>query len=181
MSENRAVKFIFRIVTGRPVIRWFMTLLAPLIFSTIVVLFIVSAYLTDDLLDLPWFLNSISSQITAIIIIGDALFLMLWCVFHFLRARGTPVPFNPPKQIVTNGPYRYSRNPMISGLFILIGGSAFLMHSLSLLSFYLPVFILLNYFELKFIEDPELQRRFGPTYTNYRNRTPMFLPRFFKH
>jgi protein-S-isoprenylcysteine O-methyltransferase Ste14 len=50
------------------------------------------------------------------------LFLIGWSVLNFLRAKGTPVPFNPPPQLVTTGPYAYTRNPMLTGVFSLLFG-----------------------------------------------------------
>lgn len=177
MNENRVVKFINRIATGTALKRWLLTGLAPLIFSSFIIVFILLAYLTDDLLRLPWPFAGNVSLIAGLMLITCGSILIAWCVFRFLQARGTPVPFNPPKSVVTRGPYRYCRNPMISGLFVLICGTGFLMHSISLLVFYLPLFILLNYLELKHIEEPELEKRFGKSYVEYKNMTPMFIPR----
>lgn len=39
-----------------------------------------------------------------------------------------------------------------------------------------PLFIALNYWELKWIEEPELEKRLGGAYLEYRAKTPMFLP-----
>ena len=39
------------------------------------------------------------------------------------------------------------------------------------------LFVLVNAWELKYIEEPELAMRFGDEYIEYRRRTPMFLPR----
>jgi hypothetical protein len=49
--------------------------------------------------------------------------------------------------------------------------------SLSLFTVFTPLFILANVWELKAIEEPELVRRFGQKYEDYRRRTPMFVPR----
>ena len=35
------------------------------------------------------------------------------CIAAFIvRGRGTPAPFDPPREFVASGPYRYVRNPM---------------------------------------------------------------------
>jgi len=39
-----------------------------------------------------------------------------------------------------------------------------------------PLYILINVWELKQIEEPELVKRFGDEYIDYRSRTPMFFP-----
>ena len=39
----------------------------------------------------------------------------LWCIVAFVaRGRGTPAPFDPPREFVAAGPYRYVRNPITS-------------------------------------------------------------------
>jgi protein-S-isoprenylcysteine O-methyltransferase Ste14 len=103
---------------------------------------------------------------------------MGWSVQHFLKVKGTPVPFNPPPRLVTSGPYAYTRNPMLTGVFGLLFGSGILLESVSLLLVFTPLFIYVNYWELKAIEEPELVKRLGQEYIQYRKVTPMFFPRF---
>jgi protein-S-isoprenylcysteine O-methyltransferase Ste14 len=95
--------------------------------------------------------------IVSLLILVIGLFLMLWSILHFVKVKGTPVPFNPPPKLVNTGPYFYVRNPMLSG-----------------------VFILLNFLELKAIEEPELEKRLGKKYLKYKKRVPMFIPKLGK-
>jgi protein-S-isoprenylcysteine O-methyltransferase Ste14 len=101
---------------------------------------------------------------------------MLWSNLHFIKVRGTPVPFNPPPSLVTTGPYAYVRNPMLSGVFILLFGLGIVFNSISLVFIFTPLFILLNVLELKAIEEPELEKRLGREYTEYKKGVPMFIP-----
>jgi len=39
------------------------------------------------------------------------------------------------------------------------------------------MFIIFNVLELKLVEEPELERRFGESYIEYRRRVPMFIPK----
>jgi protein-S-isoprenylcysteine O-methyltransferase Ste14 len=105
-----------------------------------------------------------------------ALFLIGWSVINFIRVKGTPVPFNPPPQLVTRGPYAYVRNPMLTGVFALLLGFGVLFGSVSLLFVFTPLFIVINVWELKAIEEPELIKRLGEDYIEYRKSTPMFFP-----
>lgn len=109
-------------------------------------------------------------------ILAAGLFLALWSVLHFLRVKGTPVPFNPPPELVSTGPYAYTRNPMLTGIFIVLFGLGILLKSISLAFLYAPLFIFLNWLELKAIEEPELEKRLGKEYLEYKKRTPMFIP-----
>jgi protein-S-isoprenylcysteine O-methyltransferase Ste14 len=105
-----------------------------------------------------------------------AFILIGWSVLVFLKAKGTPVPLNPPPQLVTTGPYAYVRNPMLTGVFALLFGIGVLLGSFSLLFIFTPLFILINVWELKAIEEPELLKRLGQDYAEYRKSTPMFFP-----
>jgi protein-S-isoprenylcysteine O-methyltransferase Ste14 len=99
-----------------------------------------------------------------------------WAVFHFLKVKGTPVPFNPPPKVVNTGPYRYARNPMLSGVFLFLFGIGFIVNSVSLVFFFTPLYVLINVWELRNIEEPELIKRLGAEYIEYRRHTPMFIP-----
>jgi protein-S-isoprenylcysteine O-methyltransferase Ste14 len=101
----------------------------------------------------------------------------LWSALHFLKVKGTPVPFNPPPKVVTTGPYRHVRNPMLTGVFAFLFGLGLAVNSISLVLVFTPLFILVNVWELKRIEEPELERRLGEEYVKYRRQTPMFFPR----
>jgi protein-S-isoprenylcysteine O-methyltransferase Ste14 len=109
-----------------------------------------------------------------------ALILIGWSALFFIKSKGTPVPFNPPPQLVTTGPYAYVRNPMLSGVFMLLFGIGFWIRSFSFLVLFTPLFVFINVWELKAIEEPELIIRLGQDYIEYRKRTPMFFPRFSK-
>ena len=65
---------------------------------------------------------------------------------------------------------------MLTGVFILLFGIGFAVNSLSLVCVFTPLYVLANVWELKKIEEPELEKRFGDEYVEYRRRTPMFLP-----
>jgi protein-S-isoprenylcysteine O-methyltransferase Ste14 len=102
--------------------------------------------------------------------------LMVFSILHFLKIRGTPVPFSPPPKLVTDGPYRHARNPMLTGIFIQLFGLGILYNSLALILIFTPLFILINYWELKKVEEPELEKRLGQEYVDYKKRVPMFFP-----
>ena len=66
---------------------------------------------------------------------------------------------------------------MLTGVFLLLFGLGFYFDSISLVFFFTPLFIAVNVWELNEIEEPELEKRFGDPYIDYRRRTPMFMPR----
>src|SRR5881397_3316636 len=59
-----------------------------------------------------------------------------WCLRDFaLVGRGTPAPFDPPRQLVVTGPYRWVRNPMYVGGLLLLVGEAILLQAPVLLGY----------------------------------------------
>ena len=53
---------------------------------------------------------------------------------------------------------------------------ATILGSLSLIFIFTPLFITINVWELKMIEEPELERRLGEAYVKYKKEVPMFFP-----
>jgi len=110
-----------------------------------------------------------------LLIIGATL--ALWTVYTFFRARGTPVPLNPPQKLVVRGLYAHVRNPMLLGWFIILFGVGILLNSISLIFIFTPLFICLNVIYLKTIEEKEMEKKFGKEYLTYKENVPMFIPR----
>jgi protein-S-isoprenylcysteine O-methyltransferase Ste14 len=65
---------------------------------------------------------------------------------------------------------------MLTGVFALLFGIGVSFGSFSLVVIFTPLFIILSVLELKAIEEPELIKRLGQDYVEYRKRTPMFFP-----
>jgi protein-S-isoprenylcysteine O-methyltransferase Ste14 len=70
---------------------------------------------------------------------------------------------------------------MLTGIFLLLFGIGVTIGSISLILIFTPLFILVNTWEVKQIEEPELVRRLGEKYLRYRNKTPMFIPKIKKN
>lgn len=136
---------------------------------------------TDEALGLPAVLPGWRGEIVGIPLLAVGLPLWVWCVFLFRQGRGTPVPSEPPRVLVTKGPYRRIRNPMLTGVFLCLFGLGFCLHSLSMVALWTPLFIAIMALELKIVEEPELERRLGECYREYRKRVPMFLPKVTHH
>ena len=176
MRNNFFVRFVHQITTGKAIYRILLTPVGPLFFFSFVAGLVCAAIKTDAWLGFgkiippPW--NLWLSR--PFMLCG--LFLMAWSASRFFKAKGTPVPFNPPRQLVITGPYALSRNPMMSGLFIVLFGIGIRLASCSLIFFYLPLFILLICIIVKMVEEPGLEKRFREEYRQYRENTPMFFP-----
>jgi protein-S-isoprenylcysteine O-methyltransferase Ste14 len=171
------INLFYKIATGSKKVRTLFTPIGAFCYLVFIGLMIVVASWTDKMLGIPQIIPSSWRTSVSVPILVIGIFLGLWSFLHFLRVKGTPVPFNPPPRLVTTGPYAYIRNPMLTGLFITMLGLGLWVNSVSLIFIYTPLFILINVLELKAIEEPELAKRLGVEYTIYKQRTPMFIPR----
>jgi len=173
--RDRWINLLHRAATGTKKTRTLLTPLGVVIFGGFTGLFVILAVLVDRWLSLLWPLSSGLSWLITVPLIAIGVGLTAWSGSHFLKVKGTPVPFNPPPTLVMTGPYQFVRNPMLTGVFLLLFGLGFAIKSLSLVVLFTPLFILANVWELKEIEEPELVKRLGEDYVAYKQRTPMFI------
>jgi len=88
---------------------------------------------------------------------------------------GTPAPWEPPQKLVIRGPYRYIRNPMISGVILFLLGESILFNSW-LVFLWTLVFIVGNMIYFPYVEEKGLVARFGDDYREYREQVPRWIP-----
>ena len=172
------INFLHKAAMGTKKARTLLTPIGVIIFGVFTTLFVLAAIFVDRILQFPHILPEYSIIPLSVPVMTVGVALTAWSAFHFLKVKGTPVPFNPPPKLVKTGPYRYIRNPMLTGVFLLLIGLGLFINSFSLVVFFTPLFVLINVWELKRIEEPELIRRLGDEYIKYRRETPMFLPSF---
>jgi protein-S-isoprenylcysteine O-methyltransferase Ste14 len=92
------------------------------------------------------------------------------------EGRGTLAPWDPPRRLVVQGPYRFVRNPMISGVVGILFGEAALLVSKPHLVWALS-FMALNMIYIPLLEEPQLAVRFGDSYREYCRHVPRLVPR----
>lgn len=174
--RERWIELLNTVATGTRKTRNLLTPLGASIFGAFTAIFVLVAIVVDGELGLPILFPQWIALLCGIVVMAIGIGLTGWSAFHFLQVKGTPVPFNPPPTLVTSGPYRFVRNPMLTGVFLILFGIGFAINSLSLVVFFTPLYVLINVWELKQIEEPELIKRLGQDYLEYRKRTPMFFP-----
>jgi len=176
--RERWIEIIYRSATGRRSLRLFLAPpVAVLFFAIVIVLPMLGALWLDRALRLPGLVPAPLNAILGAPLIVAGAALSLWSVLHFARAKGTPVPLNPPPRVVATGPYAHVRNPMVSGLLVVVVGAGVLLRSVSIVFIVTPLLVLVGFIELKMLEEPELEKRLGQEYIEYRKRVPMFFPR----
>lgn len=89
---------------------------------------------------------------------------------------GTLAPWGPPQRLVVQGVYRRVRNPMISGVILVLLGESLLTASLPLFCWSL-VAALINAAYIPLLEEPMLVNRFGEEHLTYKWNLPRWIPR----
>jgi protein-S-isoprenylcysteine O-methyltransferase Ste14 len=170
------IDLIYKVATGNWKVRIIIASIVGILFLSLIGLFIFLSFLVDQILHLPKIFGYPWTLIIGSPVIIAGFILMFFSMFHFLKARGTPVPFSPPPKLVSDGPYQFARNPMLTGIFVQLFGLGILCNSLTLILIFTPLFIFINYWELKRVEEPELEKRLGQEYIDYKKQVPMFFP-----
>jgi protein-S-isoprenylcysteine O-methyltransferase Ste14 len=133
-----------------------------------------------DLTDTRWAATSalaLPMRVLGAAVLLAGILLFAWCVSLFARVgKGTLAPWDPTQHLVAVGPYRYLRNPMISGVAAVLAGLTLITGS-RVLALWLLVFVGFNWTYFVLVEEPGLERRFGEPYREYKARVPRWIPR----
>ena len=109
------------------------------------------------------------------LVAGGVLFLA--CLKRFgLEGKGTLAPWDPPAHLVVSGPYAHVRNPMISGVILVLLAEGLLLRSAPHLE-WAGIFFLINAIYIPLLEEPLLKAKFGPAYGEYKEAVPRLIPR----
>lgn len=102
--------------------------------------------------------------------------LFAWCVALFARVgEGTLAPWDPTRRLVVVGPYRYVRNPMITGVLAMLVGESIYFGS-RVLAIWAATFFVINNVYFVLLEEPGLESRFGESYAEYKSAVGRWLP-----
>ena len=90
--------------------------------------------------------------------------IILRCFADFIRrGRGTPAIYDPPRELVVAGLYRYVRNPQYVGVVLVIVGEALLTGMVVLFGYAVLMAVGYHLF-VRYYEEPTLGRLFGESY-----------------
>jgi len=143
-------------------------------------------FLVSSLLDQLYRIEIISNQLARWIII--ILLLLIGFLFGFwsiiiqnVVGKGGPLEISnieispKTKNLVVTGPYKYTRNPMLFGTFLIYLAVAVFINSLNAI---IPVilFIILMLVMVVKKEELRLTRDFGDKYLEYRRKTSLIIP-----
>jgi protein-S-isoprenylcysteine O-methyltransferase Ste14 len=116
-------------------------------------------------------------QVVGMLIAGVGAAIAIWCIATFVVVgKGTPAPFDPPRNLVVRGPYRFVRNPMYVGAGLALAGAAMFYRSIWLLGCAGLLGLTTHMFVVLY-EEPTLRRTFGPAYEDYCGHVGRWWPR----
>jgi protein-S-isoprenylcysteine O-methyltransferase Ste14 len=100
--------------------------------------------------------------------------LNIWADAWFKRVGTEIKPFRESKRVVTEGPFRFSRNPMYLGFLGILAGAAILAGTLAPM---LVVIVMAWLFSAHFVvpEERHLEEQFGDSFREYKARVRRWL------
>jgi protein-S-isoprenylcysteine O-methyltransferase Ste14 len=136
-----------------------------------------AAFIMGLLLHLAFPLHILPTTLARGIGVGCMLvsFPIAFTTLRALSRAHTPVdPIKPTTALVTEGPFRYSRNPIYVALTLLYLGVAFLVNALWILLLVVPALVVIRYGVIA-REEAYLTRKFGDPYRQYTAQVRRWL------
>jgi protein-S-isoprenylcysteine O-methyltransferase Ste14 len=122
-------------------------------------------------------LGAVLIQLAGLALLAVGLRLFVWSLRRFaMDGKGTLAPWDPPRALVVRGPYRFVRNPMISGIVFVLFGEALALRSMPHAG-WAAAFLAANLVYIPLAEEPALEGRFGEPYREYCRNVPRIFPR----
>ena len=114
------------------------------------------------------------SRIAGILLVAFAVFIFVSAFQKFKRAETNLEPWKPTTAIVSDGVFRFSRNPIYLAFTLFYLGATFLFNSLWLLALLMPVLFVMSYSVIG-REERYLENKFGTEYSDYKRRVRRWI------
>jgi protein-S-isoprenylcysteine O-methyltransferase Ste14 len=100
--------------------------------------------------------------------------LAAWARIGFLRTGQSVIPWTPTPELIFQGPYRFTRNPMYVGMTLLTIGLGVALNNLWMSLFALPALLVVHLIAV-LPEEKYLSEKFGVGYRTYLTRVRRYL------
>ena len=117
----------------------------------------------------PFLPRASSLQAIGVAVAAIGVAIAILAVVQFRRARTSVRPDRPSTAILSTGPYRYSRNPICLGMFVVVAGLALALDSLWQFAALAVLYGVLRWGVVA-REEAYLTRKFGDAYLDYARR-----------
>jgi protein-S-isoprenylcysteine O-methyltransferase Ste14 len=114
--------------------------------------------------------------VAALLLLAGTILAMWAALTLAIAGDGTPLAFDPPRELVRRGPYAYMRHPFATAATAQIVGLALALGSVPVLG-YAVAAMALWYFLIRPREESSLEERFGSAARDYRKNVRAFRPR----
>jgi len=144
----------------------------PILF---VITFGIAWFLNDQVRALPFpAMSPLATRVIGTLEMIVGFYITIWGVAAFRRVMTAIFPNQPANELVTDGPYRFTRNPMYTGFTLVYIGAAFIRNSMWPLVV-LPVVVGLLFVLVIRREEAYLSDAFGEDYAAYRKRVRRWI------
>jgi protein-S-isoprenylcysteine O-methyltransferase Ste14 len=127
----------------------------------------------DSLLGLTGF-NSVLAKAVGWIFLSIGFLLRVWATFLFYDRRMKVISLSTQKQLLTSGPYRFSRNPLyLGGNFFIFLGAVLCLGSPAGIGLTVLNLLAVDLFIRR--EEKQLHQDFGEEWGRYRNRVRRWI------
>jgi len=143
----------------------------PLVYVGFIVLGIIFRY---ALFPLAVSEHLLTYRLVGIAVLSMGLFLAISARILFSRSGQSPIPWKPTPELLFQGPYRFTRNPMYVGLTVIQFGLGLALNNLWI-SLLAPVSLLVVHFLAVLPEEKYLGEKFGDSYRAYLTKVRRYL------
>ena len=130
-------------------------------------------WLDRHVLPLPWD-DGVVSRALGWAWLAIGLILFAWTLWTFHRHRTTVNPYASASALCIDGPFRYSRNPIYLGDWLILIGIALLMNTFWPLVFGPLIWLMLRFGVIRY-EEAHLEAKFGNAYRDYKTRVRRWI------
>lgn len=107
-------------------------------------------------------------------LIGLGILLPVWSARIFRKRETNILPFRDPDKLVSEGPFKVSRNPMYLGMLLVLAGAAIKLGTLESLGFVALFFSVANWWYIPF-EEERMQKAFGDQFEDYKSQVRRWI------
>jgi protein-S-isoprenylcysteine O-methyltransferase Ste14 len=112
--------------------------------------------------------------VSGMLLVALGVVVIAWATVTMRRAGESPNPTEPTRELVVDGPFRYSRNPLYLALALLYAGIALAFSSLWALALLVVVLVIMDRGVIA-SEERYLQGQMGDSYLQYKARVRRWL------